>query len=325
MFGGGSDYPIYYHENQGATLSTTINKYCYIQTRYFPNIFNCKYRLRYHEREEVNNLYDIKHPSVRECIKYLNIDKGLEIVHTSDIPHRTGMGSSSAFTVGFMHSLYTLKGETVSKRQLAADAIHLEQNIIKESVGSQDQISASYGGFNRICFGNGIENEFEVHPIKISKYKLDNLQKHLMLFFTGYSRTASDVAKEQIKITPEKKKEIKRMVEMVDEGIDILKGNNSDISDFGKLLHESWMLKKSLTNKISTSEIDNIYNSGIKASALGGKLLGAGGGGCILFFTKPEDQEKVRQKMKELNQNIIEIPFKFENQGSTIIYKDEEQ
>lgn len=314
FFGGGSDYPVYYHDNPGSVLSTTIDKYCYIQTRYYPNIFDYKYRLRYHIREEINNIDNIVHPSVRECIKFMKIDKGLEMVHTSDIPNRTGMGSSSAFTVGFLNSLYALKGEIISKRLLAEDAINIEQNIIREHVGSQDQIATAFGGFNRIDFGG--EHEFDIHPITISKRKIDNLQNHLMLFFTGYSRTSSDIAKEQIKKTLEKKNEINRMVEMVDEAIDILNGN--DIDDFGRLLHESWILKRSLTDKISTPDIDNIYKSAIDVGALGGKLLGAGGGGCILLFVKPEDQNNIRNKLK----NLIEIPFKFENDGSKIIYKE---
>lgn len=314
FFGGGTDYPIYYKENGGAVLSTTINKYCYIHCRYLPPFFDHRYRIRYTNREEVQNISDIEHPSVRECIKYLNLDKGIEMIHTSDIPAQSGIGSSSSFTVCFLNALYALQGKIVTKRQLAQDAINIEQNIIKENVGSQDQVAAAYGGFNKIEFG--IESEFSVHPVTIGKEKLKNLQNHLMLFFTGFSRNASDIAGEQIKKTSEKKKELMAMCEMVDDAINILSHNHSDINDFGILLHTSWMIKRGLTNKITNIEIDKIYHSALDSGALGGKLLGAGGGGCILFFVEPEFQSKVREKLKDL----IYIPFKFENLGSQIIY-----
>ncbi len=319
FFGGGTDYPIYYKENGGAVLSTTINKYCYIHCRYLPPFFNYRYRIRYTNREEVQNLYDIEHPSVRECIKYLNLDKGIEMIHTSDIPAQSGIGSSSSFTIGFLNALYALQGKIVTKRQLAHDAIYIEQNIIKENVGSQDQVAAAYGGFNKIAFG--IEPEFDVHPITIGKDRLINLQKHLMLFFTGFQRNSSDIAGEQIKKTPDRKDQLKTMFEMVDEAIDILNNNHSDINEFGKLLHKSWIIKRSLTNKITNSIIDNIYTSAIAAGAVGGKLLGAGGGGCILFFVDPEFQSKVREKLKDL----IYIPFKFENLGSQTIYYESKE
>lgn len=314
FFGGGSDYPIYYRENGGAVLSTTINKYCYIHSRYLPPFFDHKYRIRYTFREEAQNISEIKHASVRECIRYLGLDKGIEVIHTSDIPAQSGIGSSSSFTVGFLNALYALKGQIVTKRQLARDAIDIEQNIINENVGSQDQVAAAYGGFNKIEFKS--EPDFSVYPVTIGKEKLDNLQNHLMLFFTGFQRNASDIAGEQIKKTPDRKKELSIMYQMVNESIGILNNNNSDINDFGKLLHKSWMIKRNLTNKITNTDIDRIYNSALEIGALGGKLLGAGGGGCILFFVEPEFQSKVREKLKDL----IYIPFKFENLGSQIIY-----
>ena len=319
FFGGGTDYPIYYKENGGAVLSTTINKYCYIHCRYLPPFFDYRYRIRYTNREEVQNLSDIEHPSVRECIKYLNLDKGIEMVHTSDIPAQSGIGSSSSFTVGFLNTLYALQGKITTKRQLAQDAIYIEQNIIKENVGSQDQVAAAYGGFNKIEFGE--ESEFDVHPITIGEDRLVNLQKHLMLFFTGFQRRSSDIAGEQIKKTPDRKDQLKTMLEMVDEAIDILNNNHSDINEFGKLLHKSWTIKRGLTDKITNSTIDNIYRSALDAGALGGKLLGAGGGGCILFFVEPEFQPKVREKLKDL----IYIPFEFENLGSQIIYYESKE
>lgn len=314
FFGGGSDYPIFYKENGGAVLSTTIDKYCYIHCRYLPPFFDHKYRIRYTYREDACDINEIKHPSVRECIKFINLDKGIEMIHTSDIPAQSGIGSSSAFTVGFLNALYALKGKITTKRQLANDAINIEQNIIKENVGSQDQVATAYGGFNKIEFGT--IPEFEVHPVTIGKNKLMNLQNHLMLFFTGFSRNASDIAGEQIKRTQEKKNELKTMLEMVDNVIDILNYNHSDINDFGRLLRESWNIKRKLTNKITNPEIDKIYESALEAGALGGKLLGAGGGGCMLFFVEPDMQNKVREKLK----NLLYIPFKFENLGSQIIY-----
>lgn len=314
FFGGGSDYPIYYRENGGAVVSTTINKYCYIHCRYLPPFFDHKYRIRYTFREETQNISEIKHASVRECIKYLGLNKGIEVIHTSDIPAQSGIGSSSSFTVGFLSALYALKGQIVTKRQLARDAIDIEQNMIKENVGSQDQIAASYGGFNKIEFG--LEPEFSVHPVTIGKEKLVNLQNHLMLFFTGFSRNASDIAKEQIRKTPEKKNELKTISDMSYEAINILNSSDSNIDDFGKLLHKSWMIKRNLTDKITSIEIDNIYQRALEAGALGGKLLGAGGGGCILFFVEPGLQHKVIEKLK----NLVYIPFRFENLGSQIIY-----
>lgn len=236
------------------------------------------------------------------------------MVHTSDIPAQSGMGSSSAFTVGFLNALYALKGKMVSKRHLAEAAINIEQNILKENIGTQDQVAAAFGGLNKIEFGG--ESDFYVYPITVRKKKIEILQKHLMLFFTGFTRNASDIAGEQIKITPEKKDTLKRMREMVDEAISILNGSSSNITDFGRLLHETWLLKRSLTGKITTRDIDNIYETAMEEGALGGKLLGAGGGGCILFFVEPHLHATVQEKLK----NLTYIPFKFENLGSQIVY-----
>ncbi len=314
FFGGGTDYPVWYNEHGGAVLATSINKYCYITARYLPPFFDHKYRIRYSEREEVQNISEIKHPSARECLAFLDFDHGVEIQHNSDLPARIGVGSSSSFTVGLLNALYALKGKMTTKRQLALGAIHIEQDRIKENVGSQDQITAAFGGFNKIEFGS--EQHIQVKPITLNVEKIQLLQDHLMLFFTGFVRTASEIAGEQIEKTSEKKNELNRMFEMVDEAISITNGNSSDITDFGRLLHESWMIKRSLTAKITTPFIDKIYETAIKAGALGGKLLGAGGGGCILFFVEPELQSKVKEKLK----NLLYVPFKFENLGSQIIY-----
>lgn len=313
FFGGGTDYPAWYKENRGAVISTTIDKYCYITCRYLPPFFEHKHRIVYSKIDTVKNINEIEHPSARAIIKFLNIEKGLEIHHDGDLPARTGLGSSSSFTVGLIHSLYALKGIMPSKMKLAKEAIHIEQKILNENVGCQDQIQVAFGGFNKINFAT--DDSFQIQPIIINKERLNSFQDHLMLFFTGISRYASDIAKEQILNIKNKKKELKAIHQMVDESIKILTGN-SNIDEFGKLLHKSWMIKKKLSKNISTSVIDDIYNSACDAGAIGGKLLGAGGGGFILFFAKPENHEKIRRKLK----NILYVDFKFDNTGSQIIF-----
>ncbi len=314
FFGGGTDYPVWYKKQKGAVLSTSINKYCYITCRYLPPFFKHKHRIVYGNIELIQDVLQIEHPAVRETLTYMNINRGVEIHHDGDLPARAGLGTSSSFTIGLINVLYALEGKMVTKRQLAKDAIHIEQDRIKENVGSQDQIIASFGGFNKIIFDG--DQEFQVQPVTLKKEKYQMLQDHMLLFFTGFSRTASEIAGEQIKKTPEKKQELKRMAEMVDESVDILNDNDVDLTDFGKLLHEGWMIKRSLTKKISTREIDEIYKNAMRAGAIGGKLLGAGGGGFILLFVKPEDQNKVKEKLK----NLLYVPFRFENLGSQIIY-----
>lgn len=314
FFGGGTDYPVWYRKNKGAVLATSINKYCYISCRYLPPFFEHKYRIVYGIQEKVKKISEIQHPAVRECLNFMNIEKGVEIHHDGDLPARAGLGTSSSFTVGLLKALYALKGNMVAKRNLALDAIHVEQNMIKENVGSQDQVTTAFGGFNKIEFDD--DQEFQVQPITLTSEKYELLQNHLMLFFTGFSRTASDIAGEQIKKIPDRNRELKRMTEMVDEAINILNENDTNLNDFGKLLHESWMIKRKLTNKITTDTIDKIYETALKAGAIGGKLLGAGGGGFILFFVGPENQNKVREKMKHL----LHVPFRFEELGSQIIY-----
>jgi len=319
FFGGGTDYPVWYKKETGAVIATSINKYCYITCRYLPPFFKHKHRIVYRNVEYPQNTSEIQHPVVRESLTYMNIDRGVEIHYDGDLPARTGLGTSSSFTVGLLNVLYALKGKMISKRQLALNAIHMEQDLLKENIGSQDQITAAFGGFNKIEFDG--DQEFQVQPVTICKNKYQLLQDHLMLFFTGFSRTASEIAREQIKKTPERKKELGMMANMVDEAIDILNENNSDLREFGKLLHESWMIKRKLTNKITTPAIDKIYNKALKAGALGGKILGAGGGGFILFFVEPGYQQKIQEKMK----NLLYVPFRFDNIGSQIIYYSPEE
>lgn len=314
FFGGGTDYPSYYHEHPGAVLATSINKYCYISCRVLPPFFPYRYRIIYTKREETNSISEIQHPSVRETLKFLNEKRSIHISHDADLPARTGIGSSSTFTVGLLHALYALQGKIVNKKQLALEAIHIEQNMIKENVGSQDQTIAAFGGFNKIEF-KGYSN-IEVHPITLDNRKLDLFQNHLMMFFTGFPRIASEIAYGQIKAIPQKKTELKLMCQMVEEAVNILNSNHDSFDDFGKLLNESWKIKRSLTPKISTPEIDTIYQTALRAGALGGKLLGAGSGGFILFFVRLEQQHKVRKALGKL----LYIPFRFEDLGSQIIY-----
>lgn len=313
FFGGGTDYPDWYLDNGGAVLSTTINKYCYISTRYLPPFFPYKYRIRYMVREEVRLIKQIKHPAVRECLKFMRIDKGIEMIHTSDLPARSGIGSSSSFTVGFLNTLNALQGKIITKRQLARDAIFVEQKRIKENVGSQDQVAVSFGGLNKIEFGG--DREFFVNPITIGKEKIEYFEKCLMLFFTGIFRNSSDIAEAQIRNTPKISKELKILNGMVDNSIDILNGNRSNLYRFGKLLHESWNIKRRLSKFITTNEIDSIYDTALQSGALGGKLLGAGGGGFILIFALPEFHEKIKDKLKKL----LYVPFSFEKLGSHIV------
>ncbi len=318
FFGGGTDYPAWYEKNSGAVLGTTIDKYCYISCRYLPPFFEHKHRIVYSVMEQVKNTEEINHPSVRETLKFMKITEGLEIHHDGDLPARTGLGSSSSFTVGLLHTLYALKGMMPSKKQLALDAIHIERDIIRENVGSQDQVLAAFGGFDRIDFSGN--NDINIQRITVNTERLKLLQDHLLLFFTGFSRIASEIAAEQIKQIPNRTRELSEMFNMVDEGIKILNGN-SDLSDFGKLLNESWQLKRSLTDKISTTQVDEIYTAACEAGAIGGKLLGAGGGGFILLFAKPETQPAIKAKLNHL----LHVPFRFENQGSQIIYYEPER
>lgn len=313
FFGGGTDYPVWYRENKGAVLSTTINKYCYITLRYLPPFFPHKHRIVYSKIELTKGVDEIFHPAVREVLNYLKINKGMEIHHDGDLPAWTGLGTSSSFSVGLLNSLYALKGVISSKEQLAKQAIYIERDVLKENVGVQDQIAAAYGGFNKIIFEQN--DEFKVEPVTIKKEKEEELDKHLMLFFTGISRFASEIAKSQIENTPQRKRELNLMYQMVDKAINIL-NEEHDILEFGKLLNETWKLKKTLSNKISNPIVDDIYQKALNAGALGGKLCGAGGGGFLLLFVSPEKQQKVREELK----NFLEVKFNFEKQGSQIIY-----
>ncbi|MBS3909176.1 MAG: kinase [Actinobacteria bacterium] len=313
FFGGGTDYPSWYLENGGKVLGVAIDKYSYITCRELPPFFKHKHRIAYSKVEMVCGVDEIQHPSVRETLRYLNIDQGLEIHHDGDIPARSGMGSSSAFTVGLLKTLYALKGKIITKQDLYKEAIHIEQNQINENVGSQDQVWAAYGGLNTIEFlQNG---EIIVEPIIMKERFLRSFESKLMLFFTGIARYASEIAEEQIRNTSKNRDELVKMRELVDEAYKILITGNGDFIEFGKLLNETWRLKRKLSNRISNNEIDSMYEIAIKNGAVGGKLLGAGGGGFMLFYVEPENHSRVKEALKD----HLHIPFNFDFTGSEII------
>jgi D-glycero-alpha-D-manno-heptose-7-phosphate kinase len=313
FFGGGTDFPVWYRDNGGAVLSTTIDKYCYINCRLLPPFFSYKHRIVYSKSECVNNIDEIQHPSVRETCRFMKIEQGLELHHDGDLPARSGLGSSSAFTVGLLHALYGLGGRIVTKKRLALESIHIEQKMIGENVGSQDQVAVAFGGLNKISFRD--DHNIEVIPITISAQRLNDLQNCLMLFFTGFTRYATDVEGEKLRNIRGKNVEMKGLHQMVDSALDIL-NTEGDFDDFGRMLHESWVIKKSLCDQVSTGNIDAMYETALKNGALGGKLLGAGGGGFILFYVRPEQQEKLKVALSHL----LHVPFRFDSLGSQIIY-----
>jgi len=312
FFGGGTDFPEWFIKNDGAVLTSAIDKYCYISCRKLPPFFEYKYRIVWSRIELVNDKSDIFHPSVRETLKYLNDDNSYEISHNADLPARSGLGSSSAFTVGLLNALYAIRGQIVENTRLADEAIHIERNLNKEAVGYQDQIIASHGGFNKIIFNKN--QSYTVKPIVIARSRLQDLEGNLMLFFTGFSRFSSDITQKHVQNIDKNDLILEKMHELVDISIELIQGEK-DISNFGHLMHETWGLKKTLSSAVSTTEIDDIYNKGIKNGAIGGKILGAGGGGFILFYVPKDQQEKVRKSLKDL----IHVPFKFENSGSKVV------
>jgi len=311
FLGGGTDYRPYFMENGGSVISTTIDKYCYINIRKLPPFFNHRSRVTYSQVENFNEIDEIDHPSVRECLRYLDMND-VSITHDGDLPAKTGLATSSAFTVGLLNGLHALRGEYIDSMTLSKEAIHVEQEMIKENVGVQDQLAVAHGGLNRIYFTS--EGYF-VRPIIISSERKQLLNDSLIMIYTGLSRFASDIAKDQIEITSQKINELKNMCSMVDDGEKILT-SNCDINDFGRLLHESWQIKRSLTKSISNDNIDEIYQTAMKNGAIGGKLLGAGGGGFVLLYVEPEKQDKVKHSLS----NLLHVPFNFENNGSRVLY-----
>ena len=313
FFGGGTDYPGWFHKHGGAVLATTIDKYCYISCRHLPPFFKHKHRIVYSQIENVRHNEEIQHPAVRAVFNWAEVEKGLEIHHDGDLPARSGLGSSSSFTVGLIHALQGLRGQIANKDSLARDAIHIEQNVIGEHVGSQDQISAAFGGFNRIAFHRN--GAFDVDPVILSAHRRTELHDHLLLCFTGFSRIASEVAKSKIDNFMKREQELKQMQRMVDEAIEILQDTNEPIESFGELLNANWQYKRSLSDRVSTPEIDTIYQAAMDAGAIGAKILGAGGGGFLLTFAKPERHTAIRKRLNKL----IHVPFDFEDSGSRVV------
>ncbi len=311
--GGGTDYHTWYEKHGARIISCTINHYSYLQCRILPPFFEHKSRIVWSKIEEVNDHAHIYHPAARAILDYLQIHQGVEIHHQGDLPARSGLGSSSAFTVGLLHAMYALRGMISSKRELACEAIHIERDILKENVGVQDQIATAYGGLNKIIVYP--DGNFEVLPLVLPASRIRELHDHFLLFFTGISRTASDIAGDKIKSIPKKSQELFRMQAMVEEAEKILCGSQN-IAEFGELLHETWCLKRQISEKISSNFIDDIYAKARTAGAIGGKLLGAGGGGFMLFFAKPENKIAVCEALKDL----LLVPFDFESAGSKIIF-----
>ncbi len=311
FFGGGTDYPVWFRRNPGAVLSTSIDKYCYITCRYLPPFFEYSSRIVYSKIELVKTPDEIQHPVVREALKYLGIRDGVEIRHGADLPARTGLGSSSTFAVGLIHALHAMQNRMSSKNQLSTEAIHIEQNILRENVGCQDQVISAHGGLNRIDFHS--DDSFTVSPVILPPARVREFNDHLLLFFTGFTRLASDIAGEQIENTGRKENELMRMYDMVGKGIDMLV--SGAVESFGEMLHEAWTLKRTLSSKVSTPAIDEVYNEARAAGAIGGKLLGAGGGGFMLLFARPADHAAIRQRLSK----FLCVPFSFETSGSQII------
>ena len=314
FFGGGTDYPAYYLKHGGKVLSASIDKYCYLSVRKLPPFFAHKHRIVYSRMENVNTINEIMHPSVRETLRYSEVNYGVSVHHDGDIPARSGMGSSSAFTVGLLNSLYALEGKIIAKEHLTKAAIYIEQELIKENVGSQDQTSAAYGGLNIIEFvPNG---EIVVAPIIIEPERLRELEKNLVLIFTGFSRIASEVAEDKIQNIPNNKDNLSQMEALVDKAYKIIISPNKSLSEFGELLNETWHLKKRLSNKVTTPEVDEIYETAIKNGAIGGKLCGAGRGGFMGFYVEQKNQSKLIGALKR----YLHVPFNFDFDGSKIIF-----
>ncbi|MDZ4785879.1 MAG: kinase [bacterium] len=317
LFGGGTDFPAWYRKHGGSVLAASIDKYCYISARYLPPFFEHKYRIVWSKVEHCCELADIQHPAVRAAIEHVDITRGLEINHVGDLPARSGMGSSSSFTVGLLRALYGLKGKMINKHDLSLESIHIEQNVLKETVGSQDQVSAAYGGFNRIdFFPNG---EISVIPITIPPERVRELESHIMLFYTGIKRTSSDVNQQFVEDMSTKKRQLRVMKDLVEEAIQVLNSKH-DIREIGELLYEAWAVKRGFSTMVSNSEVDRIHDRAMEAGAIGGKITGAGGGGFMMLFVPPNRQDEVKRSLHE----FIHVPAKFEFSGSQVIFADNE-
>lgn len=313
FFGGGTDMEDYFKENGGAVISTTFDKYCYVNIRHLPRFFDYSTELSYSKTERVTDVKDIQHPAIREAMKMLDMHE-IRLTYEADLPARSGLGTSSSFAIGMLNAFYALKGKYADKRKLADEAIYLERVLCNEAGGWQDQIAASFGGFNRIEFN---ADGYEVRPIIINPERKKQLNDNLMMFFTGFTRFSSELQKaNNVSGTEDKRKKLKQMYELVNEAEQVLVNKDRDLDDFGRLLDTTWKLKKGTGSSISTGSIDELYDKGMKAGALGGKLLGAGGGGFLLFYVQPENQKLVKEAMSDL----MYIPFRFEDAGTQVIH-----
>ena len=317
FFGGGTDYPVWYRKHGGAVLATSIDKYCYLTCRYLPPFFEHRIRVVYSKIENCHGVDDVSHPAVREILRFLRFDRGAEIHHDGDLPARSGIGSSSAFCVGLLHALHALQGRMPSKHQLALESIHIEQEVLRETVGSQDQVTAAYGGFNHLVFHEN--GEISVRPVTIPQERLKELDRHLLLFFTGIKRTSSDVAQSYVENLDRNRRHLRIMKDLVGEALSVLT-SEQDLGAFGELLHEGWLAKRSLSERVSSTEVDGIYEAAQAAGAVGGKLIGAGGGGFLLLFASPDRHAELKRRLGRL----IHVPFRFEFSGSQIIFYDPE-
>ena len=311
FFGGGTDFPDFYKEHGGAVISTTFDKYCYVNVRHLPRFFDYSTELSYSRIERVTDVEQINHPAIREAMKFLDMHE-IRLTYEADLPARSGLGTSSSFAVGMLNAFYSLKGKYADKRKLADDAIYLERTLCNESGGIQDQIAASFGELNRICFN---AEGYEVNPVIISPDRKQQLNRNLLLFFTGFSRFSSDIQQTTQKALSDKKKQLLEMLSLVDEAERVLT-SRGDLNEFGRLLDYTWRLKRGISRGISTDSIDGLYAKGMEAGALGGKLLGAGGGGFLLFYVEEDKQGAVHKAMEEL----LYVPFKFENSGTRVIH-----
>lgn len=317
FFGGGTDYPNWYREHGGAVLATTIDKYCYLSCRYLPPFFEHRIRVVYSKIELCQSLDEIQHPAVREVLRFLDCRRGLEVHHDGDLPARSGMGTSSSFTVGLLHAMHALRSEFVGKNQLMRESIHVEQDLLGEAVGSQDQVLAAFGGFNHVKFHT--TGDITVHPVILPPERLAELQSHLMLFYTGIRRTAADVAATFIHKLHDRRRHLRIISDLVKEALSVLSGPG-DLQQFGELMHEGWLAKQSLSDAVSNAAINGLYEEARAAGAVGGKLLGAGGGGFMVLFVPPERQDDVIEKLDK----CLHVPFRFEFSGSQIVFYDQE-
>lgn len=310
FFGGGTDFPAFYEEHGGKVISTSIDKYCYVNVRHLPPFFDYAYEISYSIREQINSVEEIQHPAIREAVKYLDM-RELTLTYDADLPARSGLGTSSSFAVAMLMAFYAIKGKYVDKKRLAEEAIYLERVLCAESGGVQDQIAAAYGGLNVISFS---KDGFQVDPIVMSGERKEQLNNSLMLFFTGFSRYSFTIQQKHEKAIHSKEKLLLEMLSLAHQAEEVLTSGNLD--EFGRMLDYTWRLKRDVNSAVTTGQIDGVYETAMQAGALGGKLLGAGGGGFLLLYVRPEMQKQVRRALSALK----EIPFRFETGGARILY-----